>query len=132
MTSPAPYLVPGPVVLVPGNLAAAIAAALRVGLREIERRDALKFPIEAYDLLAALQVVAALHLDKVRCGATDKSGPSASVELMDRDEVGQAEAGRLLGISRQAVAGRISRGTLPARRTASGRLLIRRDNLEVG
>jgi hypothetical protein len=125
----AAQLVLGPAVLISGAIAAEVAAALRVGIREIERRDAYRFPAEVFDVLVMLQTTAALHIDNRHCQATDKIGSPGS--LRDMDEVMPAEAARLLGISRQAVAGRIARGTLPARRTATGRFLIRRKNLEV-
>jgi hypothetical protein len=122
-------LLASPVVQIPAAIASEVAAALRVGIRELERRDALRFSPEVMDALVLLQLAGALRqVDEGVNAATDKSRPSGSVDGMD--EVTPAEAARILGISRQAVAARITRKTLPSRRTVTGKVLIRRANLE--
>jgi hypothetical protein len=49
---------------------------------------------------------------------------------VDDMEVSPAEAARIEGVTRQAIAGRLARHTLPSRRDGFGRVRILRSNLK--
>lgn len=105
-----------------------VAAALEAGIHELEGRNAYKFPAEVFDVLILLRAIATLRsVDRAIVAATDQT---AAFDNMADMEVSPAEAARIEGITRQAIAGRLARHTLPSRRDALGRVRILRSNLK--
>jgi excisionase family DNA binding protein len=109
-------------IVIPAAAAGELAAVLAVGMRELARRDCRPFGVDVYDVLAGCKWwgTADLYMAK----------PSDSGKVEDVQEVTQAQAARLVGITRSAIRGRLDRGTLPHRRDERGRVRIRRSNLE--
>lgn len=109
-------------VVIPPALAAEAAEVLLVGMREMARRDARTFSPKLLELVAGCEWAA--RIDKNVNARMDK--PSASVMI---EEVTQAQAARIAGVTRSPIGGRIERKSLRYRADENGRKWIRITNL---
>lgn len=113
-------------VAVPAALAAEVALLLKVGMHEVARRDAVAVSPGVHELIAGCEwAAAAVDADVVLSIET----ATVSAILAGVDEVGIAEAARIVGVTPQAIDGRLRRRTLPYRTDHRGRRRIRRSNL---
>lgn len=113
-----------------------VAPLLRRALERARSVDGWRAPNALWSLVDELDRAACMSrsrrevVDEV-VATTGKRLSVGILESMESGEVDVSEVSRRLRISRQAVLRRISRGTLPARRGARGRWLVRLENLEV-
>lgn len=126
-------------VVLAAPVAAVFAPLLRLALTEASRRDGIKFRPQVWTELEALEEAAA-QLKARRAGVVADvvatTGPTLSDASLDPtggsfQETSVRGAAELLGCSPQAVTARIRRGTLPARKDAGGKYLVRIENLGV-
>ncbi len=102
-------MITGPMIGVPFSVAIELAEWLRQEMNEATARGDRVFSKEARQMMTEFQAV----LDHVVANVVAEPAKSTSTDTLE--EVSTTEAAKRLGISRQAVLGRIRRGTLPAR-----------------
>lgn len=121
-------------VLVRPDVAAVLGPLLRRAMGQAVRVDGLRFPADVWqavdEMEASGRAFRAGALDSPLARARGAEGPGCIVDDVDGLVIGLSRAAQLLGCSRQAVADRCRRGTLPFDRDGEGRYVFDRRNLE--
>lgn len=117
-------------VVVPRELAPMLGWLARRGMRAAIRDDCARFPQALHDVVDKLDSPAALRA-RVAHGGHSVLHPVTMTVHGCSEELTPGQAAKVLGLTRQAVAGRLARGTLQGRRDDKGRWWIPASAVEV-